>query len=187
MSARSKYARGLEGRHIGAQTIVRRVPNRNGAVYWIVRCECGHERPVHIAALLQKYRYNCCVKCAAGRQTGPNSPKWRGGRHTPLTTYNKFKRSAERRKITWGLSISDIDALYEKQRKLCALSLEPLTFDHGLNGVKGNASLDRTDSSGGYTIDNIQLITKKLNVAKQSFSYSEFVEMCIAVTNAHLE
>src|SRR5579863_7043433 len=98
---------------------------------------------------------------------GPASHGWKGGRHTPLTHYNKFKRAAERRGIEWCLTIDDIDSLFDRQRGKCAMSGVELIFDFGhRNGghENGNASLDRIDSKRGYHMDNVQLVTKDINI-----------------------
>lgn len=123
-----------------------------------------------------------------GGGLGPASRAWKGGRHTPLTHYNKFKRAANRRGIEWCLTISDIDNLFERQRGLCAMSGVRLSFDHGQrNGCEnGNASLDRVDSKRGYHLDNVHLVTKAINIGKQSRSYEEFVLMCMKVVEHHL-
>ena len=123
-----------------------------------------------------------------GGGIGPNSRKWKGGRHTPLTHFHKFKRAAERRDIEWSLTIGDIDDLFDRQHGLCAMSGVKLAFDFGMrNGVEnGNASLDRIDSKQGYHIGNVQLITKAINIGKQSQPYGDFVRMCMRVVEHHL-
>ena len=39
-------------------------------------------------------------------------------------------------------------------------------------------SLDRKDSTGGYTIDNVWVTTWRYNACKSDVSVSEFVEFC---------
>ena len=55
----------------------------------------------------------------------------------------------------------------------CALSGVGISIDYG-----GNASLDRIDSSLGYTAENIQWVDGKVNLAKRAMSDEEFIEMC---------
>lgn len=151
---------------------------------WLTRCDCGHEAPV-IAKFLVIGRCQQCIHCTKKMQSGPGHPFWRGGKHTPITHFHKFKRGAKRRGIEFKVSIGDIDALYETQGMKCALTGVPLLFDHGQNnGVKyGNASLDRKRSDIGYIIGNIQLVTKDVNIAKQSRTDEEFIEICRQVVN----
>lgn len=179
MTARSAYAAGLEGRIVGDQTVISRAANQNGAVYWVVRRLCGTERSVHMGMLMAG-KFRQCLKCAAAKQTGPKSKAWRGGRTVPLTHYNKFLKCARRRKIEWRLSIAELDDLFGAQMGRCVFTGDDLTFDNGArNGVeKGNASLDRKDSSGIYAFGNVQFVTKDINMAKQSLSPEAFVAMC---------
>jgi hypothetical protein len=123
-----------------------------------------------------------------GGGRGPESRLWKGGRHTPRTHFNKFRRAAERRGIEWNLKIEDIDDLFDRQQGVCAMSGERLQFDHGQrNGWKnGNASLDRINNKLGYHIGNVQLVTKHVNMGKQGLAYEDFVLMCMRVVEHHL-
>lgn len=187
MAPRSNYASGLTGVVVGSQTILQRAPNRNGAVYWIVRCACGVERPVHIGQLMNG-RMSCCGACQHRTQNGPTSGAWRGGHHIPATLYNQWKRSAERRDIEWSITIKDLDDLYETQNGLCRLTKEPLVclIQTMSRTRRGNCSLDRIDANVGYLIDNIQLVTARANMAKQSMTNIQFFELCLSVVNACL-
>ena len=40
------------------------------------------------------------------------------------------------------------------------------------------ASIDRTDNRFGYTIDNIQLVHKKINSMKSNMSQKDFIYFC---------
>ena len=175
------------GRKFGVREVIGTAPNRKRFRRWMMRCQCGVESPVEVH-LLMKGRALVCKSCAVKNQTGCKSRAWKGGRNTPLTHYNKFKRAAERRGIEWCLTISDIDDLYDKQKGLCAMSGVKLMFDHGpRNGCEnGNASLDRIVNSIGYKMDNVQLVTKAINMGKQGESYEDFVRMCMSVVEHHL-
>ena len=45
------------------------------------------------------------------------------------------------------------------------------------------ASLDRIDSSRGYTLDNIQWVHKDLNKMKTNYPNDYFIKMCKYVAN----
>lgn len=45
------------------------------------------------------------------------------------------------------------------------------------------ASLDRKDSSKGYTKDNIQWVHSMVNMSKNKYDQNKFIDMCIAVAN----
>jgi hypothetical protein len=67
-------------------------------------------------------------------------------------------------------------SIAKKQRCRCALSGVPLTAE--------NISPDHViplSKGGSVEADNIQLVTKHVNYAKNAFSQAEFIEMCRAV------
>lgn len=149
-----------------------------------MQCDCGSVSITDARNLFQGKAIRC-IQCATVGQTGPLSRGWKGGKHTPLTHYHKFKKCAGKRKMEWALSIEDIDNIYERQNGKCAMSGIALLFDHGArNGCeKGNASLDRIDSNKGYIPSNVQLVTKDINMGKQSLTDAEFIAMCKSVVS----
>lgn len=52
-------------------------------------------------------------------------------------------------------------------------------------GKKGNASIDRIDSSKEYEPGNIQWVDKRVNFMKQSYSHEVFVELCNKTAAKH--
>jgi len=78
----------------------------------------------------------------------------------------------------WGLFLN--------QDRKCALSGLPLVFGANHGKIEGTASLDRIDSSKGYTIDNVQWVHKIVNLMKQDSSDEEFVKMCRIVSNHNI-
>lgn len=178
----------MAGNTVNGQFVVRLERNTSGNWIAIVRCGCGKERKVEPKSLTSG-RSKSCKICAVTSQTGPLSRGWRGGKHVPLTVFNKFKRAAERRGIPWKITIRQLDNLYESQGMRCALSGERLIFDfgHDANASNGNASLDRENAKKGYRIGNVQLTTKTINVCKQLLSNFQFVSMCKAVSAHHVD
>ncbi len=55
-------------------------------------------------------------------------------------------------------------------------------FDCDLYGER-TASLDRIDSSKGYTKDNIQWVHKHVNLMKHKFDQKYFVDICKLIAN----
>ena len=100
-----------------------------------------------------------------------------------ISWFDKFARQAEARGYCFDLTKEFIWNLYESNNRLCALSGIPIGFSGRANG--NTISIDRIDSSIGYTEDNIQLVHPDVNMMKQQFSQEHFIEMCknIAQTN----
>lgn len=68
-----------------------------------------------------------------------------------------------------------IEYLYNLQNGLCAYTKEKLEIGSNSNNT---LSIDRIDSSLGYTKTNIVLTTWKVNNCKQDLSLQEFKELC---------
>lgn len=101
-----------------------------------------------------------------------------------ISWFNKARVGAETRDLEWGIEISDVWELYIAQKGLCALSGIPIGWSEV--GAIHSASLDRIDSSNGYTLDNVQLVHKDVNMMKNAFDQDYFIELCkkVAETNA---
>lgn len=92
--------------------------------------------------------------------------------YSPRYYHEHTKHSARRRKIEFNISKEFIMNLLDKQNNTCVLS--------GLDIHLSNrtASLDRIDSSKGYTEDNVQWVHKIVNFMKQKMSNQELIDMC---------
>lgn len=64
--------------------------------------------------------------------------------------------------------------MYKEQNGKCKLSGETLSLQSKSNYI---ISIDRLDSTKGYTIDNIQLVTKIVNLAKNDLTDKIFNRM----------
>ena len=98
-----------------------------------------------------------------------------------ISWFNKCKVGAETRGIDWDLTIEAVYELYVAQEKVCALS--GIQIGWAEIGAVHTASLDRIDSSLGYTLSNVQLVHKDINMMKQTYSNERFVELCKAVAS----
>lgn len=95
--------------------------------------------------------------------------------------FNKYRISAEYRSLDWEIEIDDIAILLSQQAGRCALSGLWLVTRGPMNGI--TVSIDRIDNSLGYTISNIQLVHKKVNMMRGSLSIEEFQSFCTAVAD----
>jgi len=68
--------------------------------------------------------------------------------------------------------------LFKKQNEKCALTGKEIRLERFHNDkMNQNASLDRIDSTKGYTVDNIQWVDKDMNRLKNSYSQEKFLQM----------
>jgi len=85
------------------------------------------------------------------------------------------RKSAIKRKQIFDLEIKDIVDCWNNQEQTCAYSGRAMTLKHGeLNTV----SIERIDSSIGYTKDNTILVCNAVNRMKSNFNLSDFVCFC---------
>lgn len=78
------------------------------------------------------------------------------------------------------LSVSYLVEVYTKQKGLCAYSEMPLSLEAN---HPHSMSLDRKDSSKGYVVGNLQLVSSAVNRMKQEFSEEFFLTMCDKIAN----
>lgn len=115
------------------------------------------------------------------RGRGKNHPSWKGYQDIPHGFFRKAKDGAKTRNLEFNITIEQIWEIYIKQNKRCIFSDEDLKFDSFGSAYDGNISLDRKDSSKGYTKKNCQLVTKRINIAKADMTNDELIELCLKV------
>lgn len=116
-----------------------------------------------------------CRSCARS-----NENPYRFHRGIRETWFNIVKAMAARRNIKFEITIDDVADMYEKQNGECALSGWRLTTAKNLKDQ--TISIDRIDSSKGYSLDNIQLVHKHINLMKHIYSVDQYISACKAVT-----
>jgi hypothetical protein len=141
--------------------------------YVQVRCECGKEEWVRIHALRQR-KADLCANC---RSKGERSPTFIGYKDMPGKVMSRIKNSASAR--THTKDTIDFDAeyvynLFHSQNGKCKIT--------GISLDWGTASLDRINSSVGYTKDNVQWVHQTVNKMKLNMSDTEFISWCKLIT-----
>lgn len=97
-----------------------------------------------------------------------------------------IERSEKRMSKGFELSVELLTEMWDKQEGICALTGIQMTYIKG-KGTHyfSNLSVDRVDSTIGYTKNNIQLVCMWANGAKGAFTMEEFKNI-VAITNSHL-
>jgi hypothetical protein len=91
--------------------------------------------------------------------------------------FRDAKKHAVQRSREFNITLQDLEQLKVTQKNKCAIS--GVCFeDYGNNSI----SLDRINSTKGYTKDNIQFVTKIVNVMKSNFELKEFLDTCKLIT-----
>lgn len=138
---------------------------------WCSTCpDCGIEqaytRRNHAVESSKENRK--CKKCKA---KGCNRPVGNVQRY-----YNKFSKSASARSIDWEISKEYLESIFTGK---CNLTGWDISMDY----LKQTASLDRVDSTKGYVEGNVQWVHNMVNMSKNKYDQSMFIEMCKAVSS----
>ena len=161
------YRVNLLGKKFGKLMVISEYKSANNqGIKWKCQCDCGNEIIVKGKFLTKGDRTNC----------GCTPTNFNGYKEISGTFFNRIKRHAKTREITFNITITQIWELFLKQNRRCALSNDYLYLDANSENEEVTASLDRIDSSKGYTIDNIQWVHKDLNRCKWDFSEEEFLK-----------
>ena len=142
--------------------------------------ECGKDQ----SYLRKNYaeeslRLNKLCKGCSNKKAENSHRGWHRG--IRVSWFNKFKTGAETRGILWNLTLDDVADIMDRQEGRCALTGWDIEFPEVGNPQKAPASIDRINSSLGYTKENSQLLTRQVNMMKQSYAQDEFIKVCKAV------
>jgi hypothetical protein len=99
----------------------------------------------------------------------------------PVTWFEVKRKGGLHRGYEWDLTPEYILELYKNQNGLCALTCWPIGWSE--KGLTATVSIDRINSSEGYTKGNVQLLHKDVNMAKQQFSQEYFIKICTSVAD----
>jgi hypothetical protein len=87
--------------------------------------------------------------------------------------------------IEFTITVDDVISLYHLQGGRCCLTGRELKWGPNTKRGSDTLSIDRIDSIGPYTPENIRLVTHWANVSRQRLTDPEFFEMCRAVVALH--
>jgi hypothetical protein len=174
----------LTGEKFGKWTVQQRVQTNRNHTVWRCICECGNIRDVYSTHLIQGQSKRCS-KCAP---KGNHHHQWKGFGDISGDYWDSIKRGAggrkrgSRRSVDFTITIEYAWNLFLKQGKKCALSGQDIIIKYNEQS-NHTASLDRIDSSIGYTENNVQWVHKDINMMKRTYDENYFIEMCILISN----
>lgn len=161
-------------------TVLEEVKHNNRLMYK-TQCECGRI-DIKRKDWVISGRTTSCKNCASKRTAKKYPPPINRTGYQGLsgTHFLAIKFGALRRKISFDLSPKFLWELFESQNKCCALTGLPLVLNTSLKNQNVNwdiitASVDRKDSTQGYTEDNIQWVHKEINRLKNNYSLEELL------------
>lgn len=125
------------------------------------------------------------------RESGVEIRDWRGVMKTrrendgflclPKSVFQSRRSGAKNRGTPWTITIKDLNAQYELQKGLCyytgaqmKTASRDIDYSRELANNPLTLSVDRRDSNGGYTPDNIVLCCRFANYAKNQYPEEQF-------------
>ena len=158
--------------------------NGNGRVCAV----CGKDKGIkEFAITKQNTRGWTCIECLKTRNAIAYAAKLknhqlRDGIIKKAETVLKRSLAKAKTRLKHGESNIDLRyliTLYYEQDGRCALSGRNLVINQpGRGKHRDSLSIDRIDSTKGYIIGNIQLITYQVNIAKYNYPQEDFLELC---------
>lgn len=184
----TKYA---VGDQIGKFQIITRTSGTikpGQAVKWQVECACGNSY-VRPTSYITRNKDKGCSRCRPKKA----SHKYTGTTHISGDVWGGIVRrskAAQRRgrteDIPFEIDIHFGEDLFQKQNFKCAYTGWPIEFPlwdrANARYTEGTASLDRINSSLGYTKDNVAWVHKYVNKAKNDLPLGTFLSLCHAVS-----
>jgi hypothetical protein len=177
----SSFKKGLK---FGTLKIIEEPKSYDGRYLIIAECKCGRKLPIRPARWGSTYSCRLCMNSTHYPEIRKSTELHYNGLR--IMFLNKLRLSdnlnrGKNRKLIVDITIQQLYEKLVEQDFKCALSGIPLEVLH-LHPTTSNASIDRIDSNGNYTIDNIQWVHKDVNRMKNYFPQERFVEICNLVT-----
>ncbi len=145
---------------------------------WNCLCDCGNNSYVTTAMLKGGKSKSCgCFGYKSGNRKGSDIYNYSGYEDITGTKWNSIKTGALKRNLIFDITKEQVWKLFIEQNRKCKLSGVDICY------ILGTASIDRINSSVGYTIENIQLVHKDINRMKSDFKEDYFIELCKCVNN----
>ncbi len=157
--------------------------HRNKNLYHYECVDCGKPCQRNKTNTIEKEnaKSNRCNKCAKNKIIKDNGGvpiNYNGTYNFSGKSYSAWKSSAKRRGINWKITKQQMEDVFKKQNGKCALSgMEMIPRKN----TPYRPSIDRIDSTKGYSIDNIQFVCSMVNVMKNKFNEKDFIKMCCLI------
>ena len=159
-----------------------RTIRKHGRSYIKVKCTCGSNI---IKELPAKYVNN---KASLGCRECSQPPYSCGYGKVSGEYFKNIKFGAKARNLSFEITAKDIWELFLKCNRKCSLTgIELELYDTRDKRSLRTASLDRIDSSKGYSLENVQWVHKDVNMMKNKYDQDYFIEICRLITEKNNE
>lgn len=167
----------------------------------ILEVECFYCKNLHLKPLSEVTRnikldrkMFCSRSCQVAYNNTVRIPSanllkvWEHSRNHPRP-FSWYLRCAKKRNKDFNLTYEDLEAQWNKQDGICPYTKIPLSLRHYKDqcDIKYRASLDRIDSSKGYTVDNIEFVSLPINYMKTTMSKEQVLSYIQLIVNNLVE
>ncbi len=183
----------IAGKQFGQLTVLKWKKKCKASVHdkFLCRCQCGAELTVTRGTLHSKQAVPTCKKCRkcqryAATDKKYNAPEWSNNGQIPRWYWAGLLYRTQRKKIAFDLTPDQLWQAWKRQNGICAITGWAIKLSSRHRAYdEHTASLDRIDSTKGYTEDNIQWTHKYVNLSKGDLPQQEFINLCKLVTDYH--
>ena len=157
----------LSGQTLGGLYVIRKDVEATGAnqrAHYLCRCNhCGCEKVINSNI----FRKKSPVSCGCRKAAGYTHPRANPTKKNETRLLNYARRNAKRRGEECGLELKDI--VIPEFCPVLGIKLEPGSHTH----QDCSPSVDRIDSTKGYTKDNVWIISARANRIKNNATIEE--------------
>lgn len=139
---------------------------------WRCSCVCGVVCEASTGSLRSGKKQSCGCKQYS---TGKGVYNFTGYEELTGSKWYSIKSGALARGLSFEITKEEVWGILISQKRLCKVSGIPISFK------AGTASVDRINNAEGYSLSNIQLVHKDVNLMRNKFSVDRYVEVCKAV------
>ena len=157
------------GERFGKLLVLQLVEIVDGQARWLCRCDCGNEPTVWGSNL------NTKSGCGCGQSAprGTRDPGEAARKHV----LRQYQQNAKRRGRVWELTDEDFDRLTSSDCYYCGIAPCRVFSTGKYEGAEFTYNgIDRVDSAGDYTPENVVPCCNTCNVAKRDMSFDTFME-----------
>lgn len=165
--------------------------NVNKRWMYKTQCDCG-KIEIKRKDWVLSGRTTSCKSCASKRTAKAYPPpvNFKGIGGLSKTHFSSIKLGAAKRNIPFKVSLEFLWELYRKQDGYCALTGLPIILEARIKGCNVDwsritASVDRIDSTKGYTQDNVWWVHKEVNRLKNNYPLQDLLYWCKLILDKH--
>ena len=164
----------LTGQRFGSLVVQHALGRVGRQLAWECLCDCGKSCSYRGSYLRAGSAKTCGCRIGRVRSTRTRP----GFGEIARSHWTSLLLNAQCRNICDDITPQFAWELFVTQGRACALSGVLLTMYP--NKIR-TASLDRVNSSLGYTVGNVQWVHKTLNTMKMAFDQTQFIDWCVKV------